>query len=935
VSDIDDTAEGGSEPPERPGITLISIEEEMKRSYLDYAMSVIVSRALPDVRDGLKPVHRRILFSMHENGYTHDKPYRKSARVVGDVIGKYHPHGDQSIYDALVRMAQEFSLRLPLLDGQGNFGSVDGDPPAAMRYTEVRMDKSAAALLEDIDRDTVDFQPNYDDSESEPKVLPARIPNLLVNGAGGIAVGMATNIPPHNLREVISACMALIDDPELTIDQLIEHVPGPDFPTGGLILGRSGIHSAYHTGRGSVMMRGRVHTEEVRKDREALIVSEIPYQVNKSTMIEKIAELVRDKKIEGISDIRDESDRDGMRVVVELKRDAVADVVLNQLYRFSSLQTSFGCNLVALTGGRPELMNLKDFLAAFIAFREEVVTRRTKFLLGKARDRAHVLVGLAIAVANIDEVIKLIRAAPDPATARSQLMARDWPAKDMEPMIRLIADPRHQLNEDGTYKLSEQQARAILDLRLQRLTALGAEEIAAEVSELAVKISEYLEILRSRTMVMNIIEAELTDVNEQFGTDRRTEMTDSDFDVDDEDLIQREDMVVTVSHTGYIKRVPLSTYRAQRRGGKGRSGMSTRNEDFVTQLFVANTHVPILFFSSAGMVYRMKVWKLPVGTPQARGKAMVNLLPLSENEKITTIMTMPEDDAECENLQLIFATKSGTVRRNELSDFVRINRNGKIAMKLDDGDAIIGVHICGENEDVLLTSRNGRCIRFKASDVRVFAGRNSTGVRGIKLGPNKEMGDDEVISMAVLRHVDSNPPEARAYLKLRRQIEGADRDELDETVEIDGDDDGDDVNISPERYAELSAAEQFLLTVSEHGFGKRSSAFEYRVTGRGGKGIIAMAVTKRNGPLIASFPVEDADEIMLVTNAGQLIRCPINDVRVAGRSTQGVTIFKTAEEERVVSVEHISEVDDDDEEDDANGDDVPSEGESGEDGAAT
>jgi DNA gyrase subunit A len=935
VSDIDDTAEGGSEPPERPGITLISIEEEMKRSYLDYAMSVIVSRALPDVRDGLKPVHRRILFSMHENGYTHDKPYRKSARVVGDVIGKYHPHGDQSIYDALVRMAQEFSLRLPLLDGQGNFGSVDGDPPAAMRYTEVRMDKSAAALLEDIDRDTVDFQPNYDDSESEPKVLPARIPNLLVNGAGGIAVGMATNIPPHNLREVISACMALINDPEMTIDQLIEHVPGPDFPTGGLILGRSGIHSAYHTGRGSVMMRGRVHTEEVRKDREALIVSEIPYQVNKSTMIEKIAELVRDKKIEGISDIRDESDRDGMRVVVELKRDAVADVVLNQLYRFSSLQTSFGCNLVALTGGRPELMNLKDFLAAFIAFREEVVTRRTKFLLGKARDRAHVLVGLAIAVANIDEVIKLIRAAPDPATARSQLMARDWPAKDMEPMIRLIADPRHQLNEDGTYRLSEQQARAILDLRLQRLTALGAEEIAAEVSELAVKISEYLEILRSRTKVMNIIKAELTEVNEQFGTDRRTEMTDSDFDVDDEDLIQREDMVVTVSHTGYIKRVPLSTYRAQRRGGKGRSGMSTRNEDFVTQLFVANTHVPILFFSSAGMVYRMKVWKLPVGTPQARGKAMVNLLPLSENEKITTIMTMPEDDAECENLQLIFATKSGTVRRNELSDFVRINRNGKIAMKLDDGDAIIGVHICGENEDVLLTSRNGRCIRFKASDVRVFAGRNSTGVRGIKLGPDKEMGDDEVISMAVLHHVDSNPPEARAYLKLRRQIEGADGHEPDETVEIDGDDDGYDVNISPERYAELSAAEQFLLTVSEHGFGKRSSAFEYRVTGRGGKGIIAMAVTKRNGPLIASFPVEDADEIMLVTDGGQLIRCPINDVRVAGRSTQGVTIFKTSEEERVVSVEHISEVDDDDEEDDANGDDVPSEGESGEDGAAT
>ena len=915
MSDIDDTAEGGSEPPERPGITSITIEEEMKRSYLDYAMSVIVSRALPDVRDGLKPVHRRILYSMHENGYTHDKPYRKSARVVGDVIGKYHPHGDQSIYDALVRMAQEFSLRLPLLDGQGNFGSVDGDPPAAMRYTEVRMDKAAAYLLEDIDRATVDFQANYDDSETEPKVLPARIPNLLVNGAGGIAVGMATNIPPHNLREVISACMALIDEPELTIDQLIEYVPGPDFPTGGLILGRSGINSAYHTGRGSVIMRGRVHTEEVRKDRNALIVDEIPYQVNKASMIEKIAELVRDKKIEGISDIRDESDRDGMRVVIELKRDAVADVVLNQLYRFSMLQTSFGCNLVALTGGRPELMNLKDFLTAFIAFREEVVTRRTKFLLGKARDRAHILVGLAIAVANIDEVIRLIRAAPDPATARAQLMARDWPAKDMAPLIQLIADPRHQLNEDGTYKLSEEQARAILDLRLQRLTALGAEEIAAELNDLATKISDYLEILRSRARVMTIIKEELTEVNELFGTDRRTEMTDSDFDVDDEDLIQREDMVVTVSHRGYIKRVPLSTYRAQRRGGKGRSGMSTRDEDFVTQLFVANTHVPILFFSSAGMVYRMKVWKLPVGTPQARGKAMVNLLPLSEDEKITTIMTMPEDDADASAMQLIFSTKSGTVRRNELSDFVRINRNGKIAMKLDEDDAIIGVRICDGNDDVLLTSRNGRCIRFKASDVRVFAGRNSTGVRGIKLGPDKEMGDDEVISMTILRHVDCSPPEARAYLKLRRQIEGADGDELEEVVEADGDDDGDEVHVTQERYTELSAAEQFLLTVSEHGYGKRSSAFEYRVTGRGGKGIIAMAVTKRNGPLIASFPVEEADEIMLVTDGGQLIRCPINDVRVAGRSTQGVTIFKTAEEERVVSVEHISEVDDDDDED--------------------
>ncbi|MGI9481754.1 MAG: DNA gyrase subunit A [Hyphomicrobiales bacterium] len=897
----------------------------MKRSYLDYAMSVIVSRALPDVRDGLKPVHRRILFSMHENGYTHDKPYRKSARVVGDVIGKYHPHGDQSIYDALVRMAQSFSMRLPLLDGQGNFGSVDGDPPAAMRYTEVRMDKSAGALLEDIDRDTVDFQPNYDDSENEPKVLPARFPNLLVNGAGGIAVGMATNIPPHNLREVISACIALIDNPALTVDELLDYVPGPDFPTGGLILGRNGIVSAYKTGRGSVVMRGRVHTEEVRKDREALIISEIPYQVNKASMIEKIADLVRDKKIEGISDIRDESDRDGMRAVVELKRDAVADVVLNQLYRFSPLQSSFGCNMVALTGGRPELMNLRDFLTAFIAFREEVVTRRTKFLLNKARERAHTLVGLAIAVANIDEVIKLIRAAPDPATARAELMGRDWPAKDMAPLISLIADPRHQLREDGTYKLSEEQARAILDLRLQRLTALGAEEIANELNELATKIADYLEILRSRARVLGIIKDELNEMSEQFGTDRRTELTDSDFDVDDEDLIQREDMVITVSHRGYIKRVPLSTYRAQRRGGKGRSGMSTRDEDFVTQLFVANTHTPILFFSSAGMVYRMKAWKLPVGTPQARGKAMVNLLPLSDGEKITTIMTMPEDDKDCASLQLMFATRSGTVRRNELSDFVHIMRNGKIAMKLKEDDEIVGVQICSEDQDVLLTTANGRCIRFKVGDVRVFAGRGSTGVRGIKLGKDKEMGEDAVISMTILRHVDISPAEARAYRKLRRQIEGADGEEAEDlaSVEPDEEGDGEEVNINQDRYAELSAGEQFLLTVSENGFGKRSSAYEYRVANRGGKGIIAMATNRRNGPLIASFPVEEADEIMLVTDGGQLIRCPVHDVRIAGRATQGVTVFKTARDERVVSVEHISEVDEEDEE---NGDESASEG---------
>ncbi len=916
MSDVEDPIDGG-EPPEPSDISPVTIEEEMSRSYLDYAMSVIVSRALPDVRDGLKPVHRRILYSMHENGYTHDKPYRKSARVVGDVIGKYHPHGDQSIYDALVRMAQVFSMRLPLLDGQGNFGSVDGDPPAAMRYTEVRMDKAASALLEDIDKATVNYQSNYDDTESEPVVLPARFPNLLVNGAGGIAVGMATNIPPHNLREVAKATCALIDDPDLTVEDLMAYVPGPDFPTGGIMLGRSGSRSAYINGKGSVVVRGRVHTEEVRKEREALVITEIPFQVNKVSMIEKIAELVREKRIEGISDIRDESDREGMRVVVELRRDAVADVVLNQLYRFSQLQSSFGCNMVALTGGRPELMHLDDFLRAFIAFREEVVTRRTKHLLGKARDRAHVLVGLAIAVANIDEVIKLIRSAPDPATARAELMGRSWPARDMEPLIRLIADPRHALADDGSYRLSEEQARAILDLRLQRLTALGRDEIGNELNELAIKIEEYLDILRSRARVMEIIKTELIEVEQEFGTDRRTEILDQEVDVDDEDLIQREEMVITVSHRGYIKRVPLSTYRAQRRGGKGRSGMSTRDEDFVTQLFVGNTHTPILFFSSAGMVYRMKVWKLPVGTPQARGKALVNLLPLAEGEVITTIMPMPDDDEDLTNRQLMFATRNGTVRRNALSDFVRINRGGKIAMKLDEGDAIIGVQICTESEDVLLTSRNGRCIRFRTGDVRVFAGRNSTGVRGIKLGTDKELGDDHVISMTILRHVDTTPAEARAYLKLRRNIDDEQDEDLEEVVDVEADaeDDGDDeVHVTQERYTELSAAEQHLLTVSENGYGKRSTAYEYRVSGRGGKGIIAMAVTGRNGPIIASFPVDQADEIMLVTDGGQLIRCPVNDVRVAGRSTQGVTIFNTAENEHVVSVEHISEVEDDDEE---------------------
>ena len=686
-----------------------------------------MARALPDVRDGLKPVHRRILYTMAENGIDWNRPYKKAARVIGDVMGKYHPHGDTAIYDALVRMAQNFSLRLPLIDGQGNFGSVDGDPPAAMRYTECRLKKIAHCLLDDIDNDTVNYQENYDSSEREPVVLPARFPNLLVNGAGGIAVGMATNIPPHNLGEVIDACIAYFDEPDISIDELNQIVPGPDFPTGGLILGRSGIHSAYHTGRGSVVMRGLVHTEEIRKDREALIITEIPYQVNKASMVEKIAELVRDKRVEGISDIRDESDRDGMRVVIELRREAVADVVLNQLYRFSQLQNAFGCNIVALNGGRPEQLNLKDLIRAFTEFREEVIGRRTKYLLTKARERAHVLVGLAIAVANIEEMIALIRTAPDPATARAQLLARDWPAGDVAALVELIADPRHRVTGGGTYRLSEEQARAILELRLQRLTALGRDEIGDELGELGEKIANYLEILRSRVRIISIIKDELMAIRQEFGTERRTQIVEAEGDFEDEDLIQREDMVVTVSHKGYIKRVPLATYRAQRRGGKGRAGMATREEDFVSRIYIANTHTPVLFFSSRGMVYKMKVWRLPAAAPQARGKALINLLPLEKDERITSIMPLPEDETSWETLNVIFATRSGNIRRNKLSDFVEVRQNGKIAMKLDESDQIVGVQTCVESDDVLLTSTAGQAIRFSAKDVRVFTGRTSQG----------------------------------------------------------------------------------------------------------------------------------------------------------------------------------------------------------------
>ncbi|WP_422537502.1 DNA gyrase subunit A [Bartonella apis] len=882
----------------------------MERSYLDYAMSVIVSRALPDVRDGMKPVHRRILYAMNQMGLSFNKPYRKSAGVVGEVMGKFHPHGDSSIYDALVRMAQDFSLRVPLIDGQGNFGSIDGDPPAAMRYTECRLEKVSDSLLYDIDKETVDFQDNYDGREQEPIVLPARFPNLLVNGSGGIAVGMATNIPPHNLGEIVDGCVALIDNPGITLDEMLKIIPGPDFPTGGIILGRAGIRSAYETGRGSLIMRAKVEVEDIRNDRQAIVVTEIPYQVNKATMVEKIAELVREKRIEGISDLRDESDREGYRVVIELKRDAVADVVLNQLYRYTPLQTSFGCNMVALNGGKPEQMSLLDMLKAFVLFREEVVTRRTKFLLRKARERAHVLVGLAIAVANIDEVIQLIRNAPDPQTARDQLMTRRWPAAEVRHLIELIDDPRHIIHEDNTYNLSEEQARAILDLRLQRLTALGRDEIADELNKIGAEITDYLDILGSRLRVLTIVKDELMAVRNEFATPRLTSFGSGGAEMDDEDLIAREEMVVTVSHSGYIKRVPLNTYRAQHRGGKGRSGMTTKDEDFVTRLFVANTHAPVLFFSSRGIVYKEKVWRLPVGTPQSRGKALINLLPLQQGERITTIMPLPEDEESWSELDVMFATTRGTVRRNKLSDFVQVNRNGKIAMKFDDDeDEILSVDTCTENDDVVLTTADGQCIRFAVSDVRVFAGRNSIGVRGINLGEG-----DKVISMAILEHVEATPAERSAYLKravAERRAAGNDSDDVTITDEEEA---TGDAELSDARYNELFQHEQMLLTVSEFGYGKRSSSYEFRISGRGGKGIRATdpSKTAEIGKLVAAFPVEESDQIMLVSDGGKLIRVPVAGIRIAGRSTKGVTIFDTAENEKVVSVERISESEDED-----------------------
>jgi len=901
-------------PPAAPDITPVTIEEEMKRSYLDYAMSVIVARALPDVRDGLKPVHRRILYSMKMNGNEWNRGYRKSARIVGDVIGKYHPHGELAIYDAMVRMAQDFAMRLPLIDGQGNFGSMDGDPPAAYRYTEARLARVADTLLDDLDNDTVEFQPNYDDTEQEPKVLPAGFPNLLVNGGSGIAVGMATNIPPHNLGEVIDACCAYLADPAIPTDELMQYVPAPDFPTGGIIMGRAGTHAAYTTGRGAVVTRAKSHIEEVRKERDAIVFTELPYQVNKAKLIERIAETVREKLIEGISDLRDESDREGLRVVIELKRDAEPDIVLNQLYRHTALQTSFGVNMLALNGGRPELLTLREIIAAFVTFREEVITRRTSHLLGKARDRAHLLLGLSIAVANLDEIIALIRNAPDPATARAGLVDRAWPAADVAPLVELVGEPGREVAADGTYRLSDEQARAILDLRLQRLTGLERDKIAEELRGLITEIAGYLEILRSRARLIEVMRGELLEIKERFATPRRTAIEDVEFEADIEALIQREAMVVTVSHAGYIKRVPLSTYRAQRRGGRGRAGMAIRDEDFLSQVFVASTHAPVLFFTSSGRVYKLKVHRLPLGTPQSRGRPMINLLPnLVAGERISTVMPLPEEEDTWADLTVMFATANGYVRRNALSDFGDVRANGKIAMKFegeDSDDRLIAVATCTEADDVLLATRNGKAIRFQVKyeedgkGVRVFTGRSSVGVRGIRL-----LGDDMVISMSIIRHEEVTPEVRDAYLKLaneRRRVNG-DEDDGAEQAEVDEGAAADEAAISEDQYADLAAREEFLLSVTEKGFGVRSSAYGYRITGRGGQGINNMDLSRRGDAIVAVFPVGQNDQIMLVTDGGMVIRCPVGDIRIARRGSAGVVIFKVGEGERVVSVARLPE----------------------------
>ena len=890
-------------------IAPIEISEEMRRSYLDYAMSVIVARALPDIRDGLKPVHRRIIYTMYENGYDYNRPYRKSARIVGEVLGKYHPHGDSAVYETMVRMAQDFSMRLPLVDGQGNFGSMDGDGAAAMRYTEARLEKVAHALIEDIDKDTVDFMPNYDETLQEPVVLPARYPNLLVNGANGIAVGMATNIPPHNLGEVLDACCAYIDNPDITIDDLIKIIPGPDFPTGGLILGYSGAKSAYYTGRGSVMMRAKCTIEEIRKDKEAIIVHEIPYQVNKAAMITRIAELVKEKKIDGISEIRDESDRHGVRVVIELKRDFQADVVLNQLYKYTPLQTSFGMNVLAIHNGRPVMLNLKDIISAFIEFREEVIRRRTIYELNQARNRAHTLVGLAIAVENLDPVIELIRTSPTPQDAKDALLAKAWPAGDVEPLVILIDEPDRKV-ENGFYHLSEAQAKAILDLKLQRLTGLERDKIHDELRTLGDEIKECLSILSSREKLYSIMRDEFVAIKDEYATPRRTKIEDIEYDTDIESLIQREEMVVTVTEAGYIKRVPLNAYKAQKRGGKGKSGMSTKEEDFVTRLFVANTHTPVLFFSSKGLVYKMKVYKLPLGSPTSKGKPFVNLLPLADGENITTIMKLPENEAECEGMSIMFATSQGNVRRNSLMDFVNVQSNGKIAMKLDEGDKLINVRICHEDNDIMLAARSGKCIRFPVTEVRMFVGRNSTGVRGIKLADG-----DEVISMSVLNHSDATSEERDEYLRISSALKRAESERGSEDAPLTPQEAGIEMSvISPEKYQAMAEKEQFILSVTSTGYGKRSSSYEYRVTGRGGQGIANMEMSARNKEVVSSFPIADDNQIMMITDSGKLIRMPVKDIRIAGRKTQGVILFRTAEDEKVVSVTWLDADEGDDEE---------------------
>lgn len=878
-------------------VVSVSLEEEMKGSYLDYAMSVIVSRALPDVRDGLKPVHRRILYAMYESGNTSDKAFRKSASAVGYVMMKYHPHGNAPIYGAMVRMAQDFAMRVPLIEGQGNFGSMDGDAAAAERYTEAKLSKVAHMLLEDIDKDTVDFQSSYDGTNQEPVLLPARFPNILVNGAGGIAVGMATNIPPHNLGEVIDACCAYIENPDITVEGLMNHVQGPDFPTGGIILGRSGILSAFRTGRGSIVMRGRTHIEEIRKDRTAIIVTEIPYQVVKSRMLERMAEVVKDKIIEGISDLRDESDREGVRVVIELKKDAFPEVVLNQLYRHTPLQTSFGVNSLALDKGQPKIMNLRDIIKAFIEFRYEVITRRVRYELAKARDRAHVLIGLAVAVANIDEMIALIKSAKDSADAREKIMNRTWASHDIVALIELVAEPGDNL-VDGQYRLSETQTKAILDLRLHRLTGLEREKISEELNQIVDTIREFLAILASSERIYGIMREELLDVRERFATPRRTQIEETDSTIDIEDLIQKEDMVVTVSQNGYIKRVPLSTYRAQRRGGKGRSGMTTRDEDIVTKVFVANTHTPLLFFTNHGICFTLKVYQLPQALPQALGKALVNLLPLKPNETVSTIMPLPDDESAWKDQEIVFATSMGTVRRNALTDFTNVKSNGKIAMKLEADENLIGVEACTTNHDILLSTHKGKCIRFAVADLRQFTGRTSTGVRGIRLQP-----DDYVISLSIVNHVDFSIEERVQYLKMKRA-------NLQESAPDTSDEESSSVSsvtLSRERFEELESMEEFILTVTDRGFGKRSSAYEYRITNRGGQGITNVDLTTKNGLVVGSFIVGHQDQILLITDSGKILRCPVGGIRIAGRNTQGVTLFNVEESEKVVSVARVTD----------------------------